>query len=420
MMMMMKSPQSSIPISRNSKCGISRVFRVLFCSTGTVTSPSSKDTLRRRLVQFGKPTPGFSVQGVLDQWVGEGRALEREELRVTIRHLRKFKRFKEAPEVHGPEHAEKYFCYIPITLIGVHVYGALLHCFAHAKNIEKTEAVMQKVRELGFAKTALTYNVMLKLYSDMGNHDKLDSLMQEMQEKGIACDKFTYNTRLNSYAYASDLDGMEKLLMKMEADPVVTMSWHAYVVVANGYLKAGAVEKASSMLKKSEQLVRGKERRFAYEVILSLYASIGNKEEVKGLLGNAESIVNRLLESGVEPIAGIWQHLAAGYHENGEGEKALEPMKKAIAASHPGWKAKIATVAACLEYLKGKGSIEAAEEFIEVPKEKGCIPTELCDKFVKKMRSAKLESEARDPMGGHKQALEGEQSGKELKGEIIS
>ncbi|KAE9456121.1 hypothetical protein C3L33_11993, partial [Rhododendron williamsianum] len=507
--MMMKIPQSSIPISRNGKCGVSRVFRVLFCSTGTVTSPSSKDTLTRRFVQFGKPTPGFSVQGVLDQWVGEGRALEREELRVTIRHLRKFKRFKQALEVsewmsdkrfldllpgdvavrldliskvHGLEQAEKYFSNIPITLIGVHVYGALLNCFAHAKNVEKTEAVMQKMRELGFAKTALTYNLMLKLYSDMGNHDKLDSLMQEMEEKGIVCDKFTYNTRLNAYAYASDLDGMEKLLMKMEADPMVTMSWNAYVVVANGYLKAGAVEKASSMLKKSEQLVRGKERRFAYEVILSLYASIGNKEEVyriwqlyktsgriynmsyinmisslvklddldgaekileeweavkeyfdsrvpnvlisafcrKGLLGNAESIVKRLLESGVEPIAGIWQHLAAGYHENGEGEKALEMMKKAIAASHPGWKAKIATVAACLEYLKGKGSIEAAEEFIELLKEKGCIPTELCDKFIKKMRSAKLESEARDPMGGDKQALEGEQSGKELKGEIIS
>lgn len=385
-------------------------------------------------------------------------------------------------KVHGLEQAEKYFSNIPITLIGVHVYGALLNCFAHAKNVEKTEVVLQKMRELGFAKTALPYNVMLKLYSDMGNHEKLDSLVQEMEEKGITCDKFTYNIRLNAYAYASDLDGMEKLLMKMEADPMVTMDWHAYVVVANGYLKAGAIETAASMLKKSEQLARGKERRFAYEVLLTLYASIGNKKEVyrvwelyktsgriynmsylsmisslvklddldgaekiweewesvkeyydsrvpnllisayckKGLLGNAESIVNKLMESGVEPSAGIWQHLAAGYHEHGQGEKALERMKKAIAASHQGWKANLATVAACLEYLKGKGSIEAAEEFIELVKEDGCIPTELSDKFKKEIRSAKLESDGHVHIGGDKQALGGEQSGKELKCENIS
>ncbi|KAH7844984.1 hypothetical protein Vadar_033879 [Vaccinium darrowii] len=155
-------------------------------------------------------------------------------------------------KVPGLEQAEKYLSNIPVTLVGVPVYGALLNCFAHARNLEKTEAIMQKMRELGFAKRGLPYNVMLKLYSDMGNLEKLDSLTQEMEEKGITWDKFTYNTRLNAYANASDLGGMEKLLMKMEADPEVTIDWKAYVVVANGYLRAGAVEKASSMLKESE------------------------------------------------------------------------------------------------------------------------------------------------------------------------
>ncbi|KAH7844615.1 hypothetical protein Vadar_029939 [Vaccinium darrowii] len=478
-MMMMRVPQSGKSISRRNQCCISRISRVLFCSTGTVASSSSNDTLYRRLTQtpFENPPPGFSIESVLDQWVGEGRTVEREELRIAIKQLKKFKRFKQAlqvsewmsdktyfdmlpgdvagrldliSKVHGLEKAEKYFSQIPVALIGIHVYSALLNCFAHARNEEKTEAVMQKMRELGFAKKTLPYNVMLKLYSDVRNHEKIDSLMQEMEEKGITCDVYTYNIRLNAFANASDLDGMEKLLMRMEADPEVTMDWHAYIVVANGYLRAGALEKVSSMLKKSEQLVKGKVRRFAYGILLSRYASIGKKNEVyriwglyknlgriynisylrmisslvklddldsaekiweeweavkeyfdsriptliisayckKGLLGNAESIVNRLIESGVDPSAIMWQHLATGYHEYDQREKAVETMRKAILASYPGWKPHLATVAACLDYLNGKGSIEVAVELIELLRVKGCTPTDVCDRFVMDMESA--------------------------------
>lgn len=132
----------------------------------------------------------------------------------------------------------------------------------------------------------------------------------------------------------------------------------------------------------------------------------------KGLLGNAQSVVNRIIESGVEPSAGIWQHLAAGYHEYDQSEEAVETMRKAILASHPGWKPNLATVAACLEYLRKKGCIEVAVELIELLKVKGCTPTDVCDRLVKAMESGNLESESLDPMGGGKQLLEGEESGR--------
>ncbi|XP_028067925.1 pentatricopeptide repeat-containing protein At2g20710, mitochondrial-like isoform X2 [Camellia sinensis] len=157
-------------------------------------------------------------------------------------------------EVHGVEQAEKYFSNIPITLRGLQVDGALLNCYAHEKSLEKAEAIMQKMTDLGFNITSLQYNVMLKLYADMGKHEKLDSHMQEMEEKGVTGNNFTFNTRLDAYAIASDIEGMEKLLMKMEAD--VTVDWDAYVVAANWYLRAGMVEKALPMVKKSERLVR--------------------------------------------------------------------------------------------------------------------------------------------------------------------
>ncbi|XP_057472989.1 pentatricopeptide repeat-containing protein At2g20710, mitochondrial-like isoform X1 [Actinidia eriantha] len=494
-MMMMKLLQSCKSSSWRNKGCISRVLSILLFSTQTVASSSSKDTLYGRLLPFGNPRA--SIVPVLDQWAGEGRIVEQEELQVIIKSLRKFRRFKHALEisewmsnkryldlspgdvavrldliskVHGLEQAEKYFSNIPIAYRGLRVIGALLNCYAHAKSLEKAEATMQKLRELGFVLTPLPYNVMLKLYADMGKREKLDPLMQEMEKEGITCDKFTFNIRLNAYSTDSDIEGMEKLLMKMEADPVVNMDWHAYIVAANGYLRAGVVEKALEMLKKSEQLVAGKTSRFAYEVLLTLYASIGKKNEVyriwdlykktgkvynmsylsmisalaklddldgaemiweeweakkehfdfripnlvikayckKGLLGKAESIVNRLVESGKEPSGTIWQHLASGYQEDDQMEKAAETMKKAILASHQGWKPNLATLAACLEYLKGKGSTQVAEELIKLLQENGSIPKEVCDRLVNYMESGDPTLNALDVMGGKIQAPERE------------
>ncbi|XP_028101015.1 pentatricopeptide repeat-containing protein At2g20710, mitochondrial-like [Camellia sinensis] len=486
--------------SLGNQCSISRVFKVLFYSTQTETetetvtsSSSSKDTLYGRLLQFENPR--VSIVPVLDQWVGEGRPAKQSYLEVLIRRLRKSKRFNHALEVsewmsnkryldllpgdvairldliskvHGLEQAEKYFSNIPITLRGLQVYGALLNCYAQEKSLEKAEAIMQKMTDLGFNRTSLPYNVMLKLYADMGKHEKLDSLMQEMEEEVITGNNFTFNTRLDAYAIASDIEGMEKLLMKMEAD--VTVDWNAYVVAANCYLRAGMVEKALPMVKKSERLVRGKMRRFAYEVLLTLYASMGNKDEVyriwnlykkigkiynmgylsmisslvklddldgvekiweewnkktsfdyripnflinayckKGLLGNAESIVNRLIESGIEPHARIWQCLATGYHDDDQMEKAVGMMKKALAASHSRWKPNLPTLAACVEYLKGKGSIEVAEELIELLREKDVVPSEVCERLVNYIENGNPASGALDLiMGGDDQALKGE------------
>ncbi|THG15277.1 hypothetical protein TEA_022156 [Camellia sinensis var. sinensis] len=314
-------------------------------------------------------------------------------------------------EVHGVEQAEKYFSNIPITLRGLQVDGALLNCYAHEKSLEKAEAIMQKMTDLGFNITSLQYNVMLKLYADMGKHEKLDSHMQEMEEKGVTGNNFTFNTRLDAYAIASDIEGMEKLLMKMEAD--VTVDWDAYVVAANWYLRAGMVEKALPMVKKSERLVRkiGKIYSMGYLSMISSLVKLDDLDGAEkiweewnkktsfdyripnflinaycktGLLGNAESIVNRLIES-------------------------VEMMTKALAARHSRWKPNLPTLAACVEYLKGKGSVEVAEELIELLREKDVVPSEVCERLVNYIESGNPASGALDLiMGGDDQALKGE------------
>lgn len=336
-------------------------------------------------------------------------------------------------KVHGVEQAENYFNSLPHNLRVFQVYGALLNCYVHNKCLEKAEATMQQLRELGYDKTSLSYNVMLKLYVELEKYDKLNVLMKEMEEKGIKFDKFTYNIRLNAYGAASDFEGIEKLLTKMEADPKVGKDWNAYISTANWYLKSGLTEKGLAMLKKSEHLINGKFKNFAYEVLMTLYTAAGNKDEVyriwnlyknhgklfntgylsmissmvklddidgaekileeweswnvlydfripnvligaycrKGLFEKAEAYLNRVIESGKEIDATTWDRLAVGYYMDGQMAKSVETLKKAILATRPWWKPNRFTLAACLKCLKDQGDGEAADELLQMLREHG-------------------------------------------------
>lgn len=328
-------------------------------------------------------------------------------------------------KVHGLEEAQKYFEKIPEKSRDFRIYGALLSCYAHENSVELAEATMQKMRELGYAKS-LSYNVMLNLYSQVKQYEKMDALMQEMKARGMDWDNYTYNTRLNAYALAFDVECMEKLLSKMESDPYIKMDWNSYVVVANGFLKAGLKEKALAMMKKAEQLTNVRSWKRTFEILLTLYSQIGNQDELyrlwnqykkkgkfdnttylamltslvrlddiagaeriveeweygktfydiripkyligayckKGLLEKAEAYMNRLGEIGEEPDASLWIALASGYKLKKEMPKALEALKKAISISKHGWRPNKFTLASCLDYLKEKGEVQAAQELL--------------------------------------------------------
>ncbi|KAL6499436.1 hypothetical protein OROHE_026099 [Orobanche hederae] len=439
------------------------IFRVSLYSTQTLPI-SSDGTLYQRLQKNYQQRA--SLTPVLDKWIVEGRPVDYEELRSFIKTFRKLGRLKPALEVaewmngmkyfdakpghigihldliskvHGLKRAEHYFNSLDSSLLVSPVYGALLNCYADAKALEKAEAVMEKFRALN-SRSNLHYNTMLSLYSRMGKHEKLDLLMQEMEYKGIALDEFTYNIRLNAFATNADIEKMERLLMKMEIDPQVTITSRTYITTAKGYLVGGFLEKASKALLKAEHLIkkhREAERQSTYGVLISIYATMREKENVsriwdllrkdggrtyyrsyaclitsleklddsegvgkifeweeenknkyfdirvpnlviwafckRGRVREAESILGRLLGKGKEPTASTWSHMALGYRKNGEMEKAVEMMKKATYVSFPEWKPDFDTVGACVEYLKKKGDGDGVQEIL--------LLLEKCGKF---------------------------------------
>lgn len=331
-------------------------------------------------------------------------------------------------KVHGLKQVEIYFDNISKQLKGIQVYTALLNCYANEKSVEKAEMLMQKMRDIGYAKSSLCYNILMNLYKQMGYFDKLDALMVEMEKKGIPGNQFTYSIRLVAYAAASDIEGMDETMKRVETNPKIVLDWKFYSVAANEYLKVGLVEKATAMLKKLEAKIPGKNGCFAFQFLLKMNAEIGDKDELyqiwnlykkkekifnkgyicmissllklddlesaekifeewktrelsydfrvpsllvdayskRNLLEKAESLMTHAIAAGCVPPVDSWYSLAKGYLEDNQIPAAVQVIKKAIQVCPPEWKLGKENLIAHLNNLEGKGDVEETEKLMEL------------------------------------------------------
>ncbi|GMN28014.1 hypothetical protein TIFTF001_001887 [Ficus carica] len=330
--------------------------------------------------------------------------------------------------VHGLERAENYFNTMSRKLRTYCVYVALLRSYVRENSVEKAEATMQEIRNMGVNEFSLPYNILMNLYTQNGQYDKIDMLMQEMEIKGIPHDKYTFRNRISAYIAASDILGMENILNRMERDTCLSVDWKVYSLAASGYLKVGLIEEALEMLQKLEQEVAKMSRktnRSALMFLLTLYSSIGDRDELfrvwntykpsKGQIDAAYACMIRSLTKlddieGAERIYEEWESkcttydfrvlnsilaayckkghlekaesalekalkgrtpytasfniLANGYVENNQMPKAVEVLKKGLSIGRKGWMPSCVTLAACLDYLKGQGDVTGMEEIL--------------------------------------------------------
>lgn len=415
------------------------------------------DTLQRRVARAGDPSA--SILRVLEGWLDEGNPVKTSELHSIVKMLRKFSRFSHAlqisdwmsehrvhdisegdiairldliAKVNGLGEADKFFEKIPIERRNYHLYGALLNCYATKKVLHKADQLFHEMKDLGFLRGCLPYNVMLNLYIRCGKHALLEKLLREMDDGNVKPDIFTVNTRLHAYSLVSDVEGMEKFLTRCESDLGLDLDldWRTYADAANAYIKAGSTEKAMEMLRRSEQLVSPQKRKHAYEVLMSFYGAAGEKQEVyrlwalykelggffntgyisvisalfkagdiegvekimgeweaghslfdvriphllitgyckKGMMGKAEEVAKMVLQE-----TSTWERLALGYKMAGEMEKAVERWKKAIEVSKPGWRPHKVVLMSCVDYVEGQRDMEGLRKILRLLSERGHI-----------------------------------------------
>ncbi|XLR46287.1 hypothetical protein S83_030947 [Arachis hypogaea] len=381
------------------------------------TSRTKKLSLYSKISPLGNPTT--SMEPELDDWVYKGNKVRVGELQRIVRDLRKRRRFAQALEVsewmnkngvcifspvehavhldlvgkvHGFQSAECYFDSLKDQDKIDKTYGALLNCYVRQRQIEKALSHFQKMKELGFASTPLTSNDIMCLYTNIGQHEKVPNVLTEMKENGILPDNFSYRICINSYGVRSDVTEMERILKEMESQPHILMEWNTYSVVANFYIKAGFKGKAVDALRKSEERLDNKDG-IGYNHLISLYAQLGNKNEVlrvwelekssckrclnrdfttmleslvklgeldeaekilmewessgncydfsvpntiiigyaeKGLYEKAEAMLEDLQNTGKVTTPNSWTVVAGGYLHTGEMEKALRCLKTGL------------------------------------------------------------------------------------------
>ncbi|XP_019056368.1 PREDICTED: pentatricopeptide repeat-containing protein At2g20710, mitochondrial-like [Tarenaya hassleriana] len=374
--------------------------------------------LFERISPIGDPTA--SMVPVLDQWVKEGNEVNKSQLTNIIKDLRSFKRYSHAlqismwmsekryieltssdisvrldlvSKIHGIEEAESHFNNVPVHQRSLEVYGALLNCYANAKCVEKAEGLMDKMRDLGFARGSLVYSVLLGLYQQTGNYGKMENLVEEMEEKRIRLNSHAYCILLNAYRTKSDTSKIDEVLKKAESDDVYGKHWSVYSNAAHGYLEAGLVDKAVTTLRYAEEFITGDRRNhLAYEFLMTQYAKAGKRDDVlrvwkiynkkkrvlnkgyisfissllrlddiesaeqvfdewkvkglsldiripnllikhyckKDLLEKAKAVIEEIISKGVKPNEQTWLYLASCYLEEGRSQEAVEAMKKSL------------------------------------------------------------------------------------------
>ncbi|KAJ8755546.1 hypothetical protein K2173_022125 [Erythroxylum novogranatense] len=400
------------------------LFRILkethkFTSTANVftKATTARNNLYSRVSPLGDPR--ISVIPVLDKWVEEGRKVKAHDLQRLVKSLRSGRRYKQALEVsewmsnkelgkfsladraiqldligrvRGLEFAENYIENMDDEEKIDKIYGALLNCYVREGLVDKALSIMQKIKELGFAGTTLNYNDLMCLYTRTGQFEKVPDILSEMKENNVTPDNFSYRICMNAYATTNDLDNVEIILKEMESQPSISMDWLTYATVAHIYIKVGEKQKAIGYLKKCEEIV-GKDV-LGYNHLISLYASLGDKDEMmrlwglqkakckkqvnrdyitmlgclvklgefeeseklleqwesssrfydfrvpnvlligyckEGLIEKAEGMFQNWVQKQKRPIPNSWSILAAAYANKQNMEKAFECMKEALA-----------------------------------------------------------------------------------------
>ncbi|XXG78017.1 hypothetical protein AAC387_Pa08g2049 [Persea americana] len=459
---LLRCPQRNpkIPIS----CSISQVH-----SYGTVDyekRPILKwSHLYRRISMMENPSLGSAT--ILEQWEEEGRKLTKWDLCRVVKELRKYRRFKPALEiyewmssqgerfrlntsdtaiqldliskVHGVSSAEEYFSMIPDALKDKRTHGALLNAYAQATMKEKAEDLMDRMIKGGFAKETLPYNVMMTLYMNLSKYESVILMINTMRESNVPLDIYSYNIWITTCAAMEDTEEMERVVDEMRQDSGINANWTTYSTLASMYIKLGHFEKAENCLKDVELRITGRDRE-PFNYLISLYSSIGKKEDVfriwnyykssfpsiqnigyksilsslvrlgdimgaeeiyrewmscksgwdprisnilmgwyikEGLITKAENFLDQMHEAGLKPNSNTWELLAEGHLKEKQVSKAVSCIKEAALVERELiWRPKPTIVAALLSLCKEQADTASLEVLMEVLRRAGCLEME--------------------------------------------
>ncbi|GLJ41045.1 hypothetical protein SUGI_0849740 [Cryptomeria japonica] len=355
---------------------------------------STSFNLYRRISRVGCNP---SVIPELQKWMEEGRRIKKFELQLIIKELRKYGRHAHAlqisewivgrseftkglsdhavrldliAKVRGIASAESYFNSLPEIAKVEPTYGALLNSYVTANMTEKAEALMEKIEELGYARTSLPYNQLLTLYkktdwSTYGNlaniyikaglSDKAQAMLQEMEMKINQWDRELFIYLITLYAGVGNKDGVNRMWQSLKsAFPKLTNM--NFICMLDSLVKLDDLEGAEKLIEEWESAVVDYDFRVP-NILLKAYVN-------NGLVEKAELFVELALDKQRKPICNTWEILAEGYLKTMQLDKATQAMDKALSImKQDEWKPKPANVQALLKHFQECSDMEHEEQY---------------------------------------------------------
>ncbi|KAG2294927.1 hypothetical protein Bca52824_041596 [Brassica carinata] len=224
------------------------------------------------------------------------------ELRDLIKNLKDSNQFSKALEasswlyyadrldltekVLGLKEADKFFnTSIPENMKSFSVYSTLLNSYTRShQNIDKAEAIFEKMGELGFLTKLSPFKSMISLYSVLGKPAEIENLLRKMKEKNIEPDSVTMNNVLRVNAYVSAVDLMDEHKSQWVDDGELKLEVETMEAMAAAYEKAGSILKAVEITTSKQEVYRLRDMigEMGNEEYLSVIRSLSKLGDVQG------------------------------------------------------------------------------------------------------------------------------------------
>ncbi|KAG8372135.1 hypothetical protein BUALT_Bualt12G0034900 [Buddleja alternifolia] len=280
-------------------------LEVLDTETDVEATKSLKTRATSAMTKAILAAPASSVNTVLDKWVEEGKEVTQIDLTLTMLQLRKRRMFLKAlqlsewmestkhvefverhyasrvdliSKVRGPNKAEQYLKQIPESFRGEVVYRTLLANFVSANNVKKSEELFNKMKSLEFPVTCFCCNQLLLLYK-RADKKKIADVLLLMEKENIKPSIFTYQILIHVKGNVNDITGMEQIVETMKAEGVKPNT-QIQKSLAKYYAISGLKDKSEAVLKEIEGDDIEK-NRWACQLLLPIYASLGRDDEVE-------------------------------------------------------------------------------------------------------------------------------------------
>ncbi|KAL9275796.1 Pentatricopeptide repeat-containing protein [Drosera capensis] len=258
-------------------------------------------------------SPDGKVTDVFHYYIREGYSFTNADLHGCFRGLRKFRRYQHCYEVvyvifaldlilqwmdksrynfsaqdhalrldivfklKGVAEAEKYFDSLSPSLKNRFSYGVLLYCYCKSLMSDKAAALFKKMDELSLV-SPLALNNLMTMSLNLGRPEKLPCLVQEMKDRNFPISDFSRALLMQACSMMNDIEGVERVFEETNKEKC---DWSIYSNLASAYFKAGRFEKADSVLRQLEEILRKENRvRSAYLFLLTFHASVGDSDGV--------------------------------------------------------------------------------------------------------------------------------------------